>query len=127
MEKTFRSLCKISFQRVRKFFCGSSSSWPMEDTYICVPIDILNCKTLSRTGQDPLFAFLESLGGLWKQKENFLSSSRHFLEMFRQLFRVPYNNKNNTRKMSVKCLLILSVEMIFIFDGFADGQINKIS
>ena len=24
-------------------------------------------------------------------------------------------------------LLILSVEMIFIFDGFADGQINKIS
>ena len=34
-----------------------------------------------------------------------------------------------TRKMSVKCLLILSVKMIFIFifDGFADGQINKIS
>ena len=30
-------------------------------------------------------------------------------------------------KMSVKCLLILSVEMIFIFDGFASGQINKIS
>ena len=29
----------------------------------------------------------------------------------------------------VKCLLILSVEMIFIFifDGFADGQINKSS
>ena len=24
-------------------------------------------------------------------------------------------------------MLILSVEMIFIFDGFADGQINKIS
>ena len=34
---------------------------------------------------------------------------------------------DNTRKMSAKCLLILSVEMIFIFDGFADGQINKIS
>ena len=34
---------------------------------------------------------------------------------------------DNTGKMSVKCLLILSVEMIFIFDGFADGQINKIS
>ena len=33
------------------------------------------------------------------------------------------------KKMSVKCLLILSVEMIFIFifGGFADGQINKIS
>ena len=31
------------------------------------------------------------------------------------------------KKMSVKCLLILSVEMIFIFDGFADGQTNKIS
>ena len=31
------------------------------------------------------------------------------------------------KKMSVKCLLILSVGMIFIFDGFADGQINKIS
>ena len=26
-----------------------------------------------------------------------------------------------------KCLLILSVEMIFIFDGFANTQINKIS
>ena len=34
---------------------------------------------------------------------------------------------DSTTKMSVKCLLILSVEMIFIFDGFADGQINKIS
>ena len=34
---------------------------------------------------------------------------------------------DNTGKMSAKCLLILSVEMIFIFDGFADGQINKIS
>ena len=33
------------------------------------------------------------------------------------------------KKMSAKCLLILSVQMIFIFifDGFADGQINKIS
>ena len=34
---------------------------------------------------------------------------------------------DNTGKMSAKCLLILSVEMIFIFVGFADGQINKIS
>ena len=34
---------------------------------------------------------------------------------------------DNTRKMSAKCLLILSVEMIFVFDGFADGRINKIS
>ena len=34
---------------------------------------------------------------------------------------------DNTRIMSAKCLLILSVEMIFIFDGFADGRINKIS
>ena len=33
---------------------------------------------------------------------------------------------DNTGKMSAKCLLILSVEMIFIFDGFADGQINKV-
>ena len=32
-----------------------------------------------------------------------------------------------TRKMSAKCLLILSVEMIFILDGFTDDQINKIS
>ena len=31
------------------------------------------------------------------------------------------------KKTSAKCLLILSVEMIIIFDGFADGQINKIS
>ena len=30
-------------------------------------------------------------------------------------------------KESAKCLLILSVEMIFYFDGFANGQINKIS
>ena len=36
---------------------------------------------------------------------------------------------DNTRKMSAKCLLILSVEMsvYFYFDGFANGQINKIS
>ena len=34
---------------------------------------------------------------------------------------------DNTGKMSAKCLLILSVEIIFIFDGFADGQISKIS
>ena len=34
---------------------------------------------------------------------------------------------DNTRKMSAKCLLILSVEMIFIFNGFADGRIDKIS
>ena len=34
---------------------------------------------------------------------------------------------DNTRKMSAKCLLILSIEMIFIFDGFANAQINKIS
>ena len=34
---------------------------------------------------------------------------------------------DNTRKMSANCLLILSVEMIFIFDGFTDGRINKIS
>ena len=34
---------------------------------------------------------------------------------------------DNTKKLYVKCLLILSVEMIFIFDGFVDGQINKIS
>ena len=31
------------------------------------------------------------------------------------------------RKDVTKCLLILPVEMIFIFDGFADYQINKIS
>ena len=34
---------------------------------------------------------------------------------------------DNTREMSAKCLLILSVEMIFIFDGFANGQINKLA
>ena len=31
------------------------------------------------------------------------------------------------KKISAKCFLILSVEMIFIFDGFIDGQINTIS
>ena len=30
------------------------------------------------------------------------------------------------KKHSAKCLLILSVKMIFIFDGFADGRIGKI-
>ena len=30
---------------------------------------------------------------------------------------------DNTRRMSAKCLLILSVKLIFIFDGFADGWI----
>ena len=31
------------------------------------------------------------------------------------------------KKVSVKCLLILSVQMIFVCDGFANAQINKIS
>ena len=31
------------------------------------------------------------------------------------------------KKISAKCLLSLSVEMIFISDGFADGRIDKIS
>ena len=31
------------------------------------------------------------------------------------------------KKMSAKCFLILSVEIIFMYDGFADGQIDKIS
>ena len=30
------------------------------------------------------------------------------------------------KKVSAKCLLILSVEMIFIFDGFANAQVNQI-
>ena len=34
---------------------------------------------------------------------------------------------DNTRKMSFKCLLILSVKMIFIFYGFANGRIEKMS
>ena len=46
------------------------------------------------------------------------------------LFLYSYENEfYNIRKMSAKCLLILLVEMIFYFyfDGFANGQINKIS
>ena len=31
------------------------------------------------------------------------------------------------KKMSARCLLILSVKMTFIFYGFADGRIDKIS
>ena len=31
------------------------------------------------------------------------------------------------KKMSAKYLLILSIKMIFIFYGFADGRIDKIS
>ena len=34
---------------------------------------------------------------------------------------------DNTRKMSAKCLLILSVEMIFYFDGFMDLPIAKLT
>ena len=34
---------------------------------------------------------------------------------------------DNTGRMSAKCLLIRSVKMIFSFDGFADGRIDKIS
>ena len=30
-------------------------------------------------------------------------------------------------KMSVQCLLILSVEMIIIFEGFADGKSAKMA
>ena len=31
------------------------------------------------------------------------------------------------KKMSAKCLLILTVRIIFIFYGFADGRIDKTS
>ena len=34
---------------------------------------------------------------------------------------------DNTRKMSAERFLILSVEMTFIFVGFADDRVNKIS
>ena len=34
---------------------------------------------------------------------------------------------NNTRKMPAKCLLILSVEMNFIFFLFTDGRIDNVS
>ena len=34
---------------------------------------------------------------------------------------------DNAKTMSAKYLLILSVEIIFISDGFVDGRINKIS
>ena len=34
---------------------------------------------------------------------------------------------DNARRMSAKCLLILSVKMISVFDGFADGRIDKIN
>ena len=58
-----------------------------------------------------------------------LTQSASGNQLVENLFTYGRSGLDNTRKMSVKCLLILSVEMIFIFifDGFADGQINKIS
>ena len=46
---------------------------------------------------------------------------------FKKFYGRHMSNKGQYKKMSAKCLLILSVEMIFILDGFADDQINKIS
>ena len=39
----------------------------------------------------------------------------------------PSFGRSVSQKVSATCLLVLSVEMIFIFDGFANAQINKIS
>ena len=51
----------------------------------------------------------------------------HLSNTFKKYYGRHTDLLDNTRKMSAKCLLILSVEMIFIFDGFANAQINKIS
>ena len=46
--------------------------------------------------------------------------------LVKRLLSQGYKVNRLSNKMSAKCLLILSVEMIFYFDGFANGQINKI-
>ena len=53
----------------------------------------------------------------------------HLSNTFKKFYGRHTDLVGQYKKMSVKCLLILSVEMIFIFifDGFANGQINKIS
>ena len=52
----------------------------------------------------------------------------HLSNTFKKFYGRHFDlGKYNTGKMSANCLLILSVEIILIFNGFGDGQINKIS
>ena len=51
----------------------------------------------------------------------------HLSNTFKKFFDRHTDLVGQYKKMSAKCLLILSVEMILIFDGFADGRIDEIS
>ena len=51
----------------------------------------------------------------------------HLSNTFKKFYGRHTDLVGQYKKMSAKCLLILSIEMIFIFDGFANDQINKIS
>ena len=51
----------------------------------------------------------------------------HLSKTFKKFYGKHTDLIGQYKKMSVKCLLILLVEMIFILYGFADDQINKIS
>ena len=51
----------------------------------------------------------------------------HLSNIFKKFYGRHTNLVKQYKKMSPKCLLILSVKTIFIFDGFDDGRIDKIS
>ena len=51
----------------------------------------------------------------------------HLSNTFKKFYGRHTDLVGQYRKDVCKCLLILSVEMIFIFDGFNNGQINKTS
>ena len=51
----------------------------------------------------------------------------HLSNTFKKFYGRHTDLVGQYKKMSAKCLLILSVEMIFIFGGFANAQMNKIN
>ena len=51
----------------------------------------------------------------------------HLSNTFKKFYGRHTDPVGQCKKMPAKCLLILSVEIIFILDGFADNQINEIS
>ena len=63
----------------------------------------------------------------WSPEEEISSQATLYVHIYLVSHNFGEGKTDNTRKVSAKCLLILSVEMIFIFDGFANAQINKIS
>ena len=57
----------------------------------------------------------------------FITSQGYKVNCFSKFYGRHTDLVGQYKKVSAKCLLILSVERIFIFDGFANAQIDKIS